>query len=101
MRRFIRRRWRRIVGWIALLGWPALLPHPADAIAGCIWYAVLGLTGMIYFISKIQVDTADRQAPVPAGDSTPAISSVGGSRPLASVPGPSSPSWPEESDSPW
>ena len=55
--------------------WPALLPHPANAVAGCIWYTVLGLSGLIYFLSRIQGDTAQRQAPTPAGDSNPSASS--------------------------
>ena len=101
MRRFVRRRWRRIVGWIVLLGWPALLPQPVNAITACIWYLVLGLTGMIYFISRIQVDTAPRPGPVPAGDSISAASSVGSSRPLAGVPASSSQAWPEGPDSDW
>ena len=92
-------RWRRIVGWAALLLWPALLPHPANAVAGCIWYPILGLYGLIYFLSRIQDDTAESQAPTPAEDSNPSASSAGSPRLLASVPSSSGQPWPEESDS--
>jgi hypothetical protein len=99
--RFTGSRWRRIAGWAALLVWPALLPRPANAVAGCIWYPVLGLSGMIYFLSRIQDDTADRQGPAPAGDSSPSASSTSSSRPLASMPSSSGQPWPEEPDSHW
>ena len=89
-------RWGRIFGWAALLVWPALLPHPANAVAGCIWYTVLGLSGLIYFLSRIQDDTADRQAPAPTEDPNPSASSP---RLLAGVPGSSGQPWPEEPDS--
>ena len=92
-------RWRRILGWAALLVWPALLPHPANAVAGCIWYTVLGLSGLIYFLSGIQDDTAERQAPTPAEDSSPSASSTSRPRLLTSVPGSSGQPWPEEPDS--
>jgi hypothetical protein len=92
-------RWRRIFGWAALLLWPALLPHPANAVAGCIWYSVLGLSGLIYFLSRIQDDTAGRQAPTPAEDSNPSASSTSSPTLLASVPSSSSQPWPGESDS--
>jgi hypothetical protein len=91
--------WGRILGWAALLLWPALLPHPANAVAGCIWYTVLGLSGLIYFLSRIQGDTAQRQAPTPAGDSNPSASSTSSPRLLASVPSSSGQPWPQESDS--
>jgi hypothetical protein len=96
--RFTSRRGRTF-GWAALLLWPALLPHPANAVAGCIWYTVLGLSGLIYFLSRIQDDTADRQAPTPAEDSNPSASSTSGPELLASVPSSSGQPWPEESDS--
>jgi hypothetical protein len=82
-------RWGRIFGWAALLLWPALLPYPANAVAGCIWYLVLGLSGLIYFISRIQDDTADMQGPAPAGDSGASASSTSSFRLVASMPGPS------------
>ena len=91
-------RWGRIFGWAALLLWPAVLPHPANAVAGCIWYTVLGLSGLIYFLSRIDGDTAKRQAPAPAEDSNPSASSTSSPRLLASVPSSGQP-WPEESDS--
>lgn len=84
--RFADSRWGRIIGWIALLVWPALLPHPANVVAGCIWYPVLGLSALFYFLSRIQVDTAERVGTRPIGDSTPSASP-------ASLP------WSEESDS--
>jgi hypothetical protein len=96
--RFTSRR-GRIFGWAALLLWPALLPHPANAVAGCIWYTVLGLSGLIYFLSRIQDDTADRQAPTPAEDPSPSTISTSSPRLLASVPSSSGQPWPEESDS--
>jgi len=92
-------RWGRIFGWAALLLWPALLPHPANAVAGCIWYTVLGLSGLINFLSRIQDDTAERQAPTPAEDSNPSASSTSSPRLLASVPSSSGQPCPEESDS--
>ena len=92
-------RWGRIVGWAALLLWPALLPHPANAVAGCIWYTILGLSGLIYFLSRIQDDTADGKAPIPAEDPNPSASSTSSPRLLASVPSSSGQPWPEESDS--
>jgi hypothetical protein len=92
-------RWGRIFGWAALLSWPALLPHPANAVAGCIWYTVLGLSGLIYFLSRIQDDTAERQAPTPAEDSNPSASPTSSPRLLASVPSSSGQPWPEESGS--
>jgi len=93
-------RWGRIFGWAALLLWPALLPHPANAVAGCIWYTVLGLSGLIYFLGRIQDDTAERQAPTtPAEDSNPSASSTSSPRLLASVPSSSGQPCPEESDS--
>ena len=73
--------------------------HPANAVAGCIWYTVLGLSGLIYFLSRIQGDTAERQAPTPAEDSNPSASSTSSPRLLASVPSSSRQPWPEESDS--
>ena len=97
--RFTGSRWRRIFGWAALLLWPALLPHPANAVAGCIWYAVLGLSGLIYFISRIQDDTAERQEPAQAGDSHPSASSTSSSRLLASTSSTSGQPWPEGPDS--
>ena len=92
-------RWGRIFRWAALLLWPALLPHPANAVAGCIWYAVLGLSGLICFLSRIQDDTAERQAPIPAEDPNPSASPTSSPRLLASVPSSSGQPWPEESDS--
>jgi hypothetical protein len=92
-------RWARIFGWAALVLWPALLPHPANAVAGCIWYTVLGLSGLLYFLSRIQDDTGDRQGPAPARDSDTSASSASSPRLLASVPGSSSQPWPEEPDS--
>ena len=92
-------RWGRIFGWAALLSWPALLPHPANAVAGCIWYTVLGLSGLIYFLSRIQDDTAERQAPTLAEDSNPSASPTSSPRLLASVPSSSGQPWPEESGS--
>ena len=92
-------RWRRIFGWAALLLWPALLPHPANAFAACIWYTILGLSGLIYFLSRIQDDTAEAQAPTPAEDSNLSVSSTSSPMLLASVPGSSGQPWPEESDS--
>jgi hypothetical protein len=92
-------RWGRIFGWAALLVWPALLPHPANAVAGCIWYTVLGLSGLIYFLSRVHDDTAERQAPASAEDSDPSASSTSSPRLLASVPSSSGQPWPEESDS--
>ena len=92
-------RWGRICGWAALLLWPALLPHPANAVAGCIWYTVLGLSGLIYFLSRIQDDTAHRQAPAPAEDPSPSASLTSSPKLLASVPSSSGQPWPEESDS--
>ena len=86
-------RWGRIFGWAALLLWPALLPRPANAVAGCIWYTVLGLSGLIYFLSRVQDGTAERQAATPAADSSPSASSP---RLLAGVPGSSGQPWPEE-----
>lgn len=62
--RFIGSRWRRIVVWAAILAWPALLPHPANAVAACIWYPLLGFSGLIYFLSKVQADTTERGEPV-------------------------------------
>ena len=92
-------RWGRIFRWAALLLWPALLPHPANAVAGCIWYTVLGLSGLICFLSRIQDDTAERQAPNPAEDPNPSASPTSSPRLLASVPSSSGQPWPEESDS--
>jgi len=92
-------RWGRIFGWAALLLWPALLPHPANAVAGCIWYAVLGLSGLIYFLSRVHDDTAEGQAPAPAEDSDPSASSTSSPRLLASVPSSSGQPWSEEPDS--
>ena len=92
-------RLRRIVGWAALLLWPALLPHPANAVAACIWYPVLGLTGLIYFLGRIQDDTAERQGLAPAGDSNPSASSTSSSRQLASMTSTSGQPWPEGPDS--
>ena len=92
-------RWRRIFGWAALLLWPALLPHPANAVAGCLWYTVLGLSGLIYLLSRIQDDTAGRLAPTPAEDPSPAAGSTSSPRLLASVPASSGQPWPEEPDS--
>ena len=96
--RFISR-WGRIVRWAALLLWPFVLPHPANAVAGCIWYPVLGLIGLIYFLGRIQDDTAERQGPASAGDSNPSASSTSSSRQLASMTSTSGQSWPEGPDS--
>jgi hypothetical protein len=96
--RFTGSRWRRIFGWAALLLWPALLPRPANAVAACIWYAVLGLFGLIYFLSRVQDDTAGRAEPAPAGDSSPSASSTSNSRLLASMSSTSGQPWPEGSD---
>ncbi len=93
------RRWRRIFGWAVLLVWPALLPHPANAVAGCIWYTILGLAGLIYFLSRVQDDTAERQAPAPAEDFNLSASSASNRRLLASVPSSSGQPWPEQPDS--
>ena len=68
--RFTGRKWRRMLGWSALLLWPALLPHPANAVAGCIWYSVLGLSGLAYFLSRVQDHAAEAEA-LPAGDRGP------------------------------
>lgn len=84
--RFASSRWGRIIGWIALLVWPALLPHPVNAVAGCIWYPVLGLSALFYFLSRTRVDTAERVGTRPAGD--PNLSASPASLP-----------WSEESDS--
>jgi hypothetical protein len=92
-------RWRRIVGWAAFFLWPALLPYPANAVAGCIWYPILGLYGLIYFLSRIQDVTAERQGPAPAGDSNPSASSTSSSRQLASMSSTSGQPWPEGPDS--
>jgi hypothetical protein len=93
-------RWGRIFGWAALVLWPALLPHPANAVAGCIWYPVLGLSGLIYFLSRIQDDTAERQGPaLAARDSGYPASSTSSSRLVASMPITSSEPWPDGSDS--
>jgi hypothetical protein len=91
--------WSRIAGGAALLLWPVLLPHPANAVAGCIWYTVLGLSGLIYFLGRIPGDTAARQGPSPAGDAGPAASPTGDSRELASITSTSGPSWLEDPDS--
>jgi hypothetical protein len=91
--------WGRIVGWAALLLWPAVLPHPANAVAGCIWYSILGLSGLIYFLSRIPGGTAEGRVRTPAGDSDPSASSISSSRPLASVTSTSGPPWPEGPDS--
>jgi hypothetical protein len=65
--RFARSRWGRALTWVALVTWPAALPHPANAVAACIWYPVLGLSGLIYLLSRVQDPAADRHAPaVPA-----------------------------------
>jgi hypothetical protein len=69
--RFTRSRWGRILGFAVLLAWPVLLPHPVNAVAACIWYPVLGLSGMAYFLSKVQDDTADRPEPVPPATPAP------------------------------
>jgi hypothetical protein len=90
-------RWGRIFGWAALLLWPALLPHPANAVAGCVWYAVLGLSGLTYFLSRLQDDTAGRREPHLGGDSYPSASSASSPRLLASVPESSDQPWPEDS----
>ena len=97
--RFTGSRWGRIAGWAALLLWPALLPRPANAVAGCIWYPVLGLSGLIYFLSRIQGDTAERHGPAPAGDSNPSASSASSSRQLASITSNAGRPWPESPDS--
>ncbi len=60
--RFARSRWGRALKWAALVLWPAALPHPANAVAACIWYPVLGLSAMIYLLSRVQGPTADRHA---------------------------------------
>ena len=73
--------------------------HPANAVAGCIWYTVLGLSGLIYFLSRIQDDTAHRQAPAPAEDPSPSASLTSSPKLLASVPSSSGQPWPEEWDS--
>jgi len=89
----------RIVGLAALLLWPALLPDPANAVAGCIWYPVLGLSGLVYFLSRIQDDTTQRQGPAPAGDSNPSAIPASRSRQLASMTAASGQPWPERPDS--
>lgn len=93
------RRLGRIVGWAALLVWPALLPHPANAVAGCIWYPVLALSGLIYFLGRLQVDTAEGQGPAPSGDSSTSASPASSSRQLAGVTSASGQPWPEGHDS--
>lgn len=93
------RRLGRIVGWVALLVWPALLPHPANAVAGCIWYPVLALSGLIYFLGRLQVGTAEGQGPAPSGDSGTAASPASSSRQLAGVTSASGQPWPEGPDS--
>jgi hypothetical protein len=93
-------RWRRILGWAVLLSWPALLPHPANAVAGCIWYTALGLFGLIYFISRIQDDTGGQAGTGPAGDSSPWADSTSSSRELASMTSTPGQPWPERPDSP-
>lgn len=72
-------RWGRRFGWAAFLLWPALLPHPANAVAGCIWYPVLGLSGLAYFLSKVQDGTADAGTR-PADDVSSSASSATSSR---------------------
>ena len=99
--RFTGRRWGRIAGWAALVAWPVLLPRPANAVAGCIWYPILGLSGMIYFLSRIQDHTADRQEPAPAGDLSPSASTASSSRLLVSTPSASGQPGPEGPDSDW
>jgi hypothetical protein len=89
----------RIAGLAALLLWPALLPHPANAIAGCIWYPVLGLSALIYFLSRIQDGTAQRQGQAPAGDADPSASPASSSKQLASMTSASGQPWPEGLDS--
>jgi hypothetical protein len=91
--------WGRIAGGAVLLLWPALLPHPVNAVAGCIWYAVLGLAGLVYFLSKIPGDTAERRAPAPAGAAEPAASSASDARQLAGITSTSGPPWAEDPDS--
>jgi hypothetical protein len=95
------RRLGRIVGWVALLLWPALLPHPANAVAACIWYPTLALCGLIYFLGRIQDDTAAGQEPASAGDSSTSASPASSSRQLAGVTSTSSQPWPEDPDSPY
>ena len=94
------RRLGRIVGWAALLAWPVLLPHPANAVTACIWYPVLALFGLIYFLGRIQGDTAQRPGPVPAGGSSTSASPASSSRQLAGVTGTSGQPRPEGPDSP-
>ena len=89
------RRLGRIFGWAALILWPALLPHPANAVAACIWYLVLGLSGLTYFLSRIQVDPAEKQEPALACDSGPSASSTSSSRLVASMPSTSGQSRPD------
>ena len=89
----------RIVGLAALLLWPALLPHPASAVAGCLWYPVLGLSGLIYFLSRVQDDAAQRQGPAPAGESNPSTNPASSSRQLASMTSASGQPWPQAPDS--
>jgi hypothetical protein len=92
-------RWQRIAGGAALLLWPVLLPHPANAVAGCIWYLVLGLAGLIYFLGKIPGDAPERRGPAPADEAGPADSSTSDSRQLAGITSPSGPPWPQDPDS--
>jgi hypothetical protein len=92
-------RWERIAGGAVLLLWPVLLPHPANAVAGCIWYPVLGLAGLIYFLGKIPGDTAGRQGRTPADEARPADSSTNDSRQLAGITSTSGPPGPQDPDS--
>lgn len=98
--RFTSSRWRRMFGWAALILWPALLPRPADAVVACIWYPVLGLSGLAYFLSRVQDGTAEAGTR-PAGDPSLSASSASSSRLPASVPITSRQPWPEEPDSHW
>jgi hypothetical protein len=84
--RFIGRKLRRMAGWAALLLWPALLPQPANAVAGCIWYSVLGLSALVYFLSRVQ-DNTEQAETLPTGDPGPSADPASSSRVPASTSG--------------
>jgi hypothetical protein len=84
--RFAGSRWGRMFGLVVLLLWPALLPHPANAVAGCIWYTVLGLSGLAYFLSRVQDDAAEAGTG-PAGDPSPSANLATSSRVPVGTPG--------------
>jgi hypothetical protein len=92
-------RLRRIVGWAVLLLWPALLPHPANAVAACVWYPVLALCGLIYFLSRIEGDAGEEAGTRPAADSNLSADSASSPRQLAGMTSTSGPPRPEGSDS--